>query len=431
MNPPPTLVVLAAGRSTRFGRLKQLAPIGPGGEALLDYALHDAALAGFTRFLLVIQETLRPDFDARLRDAATHLDIRYAHQRLVKPGLAENPPPGRTRPWGTGFAVLTAGEKVDGPFAVCNADDFYGPGAYAALAGAMRDDHRAPGHAVHDGEATASYVDITQCDADITSNRAEAPRSPALARSPPASTRDAPGTKRSLSASTRDARAEADPDSRPPGLRGLSPARAIVIGYPLKVTLSENGGVSRGLCDVDESGVLRGLTEGLELRRDGDRAVGRDVAGRPLEAPLRTPVCTNLWGFQPEILPPLRDLFAGFLAAGPGLDREFHLSEAMNELIAAGRARCTLLPTRERWLGVTFPGDQAGVAESLRGLVDSGVYPMRLRDAWPTLHDARPTLRDVPPNHEAARPTLRDVPPNHEAARPTLRGARPPLLLRD
>ena len=301
-----TLVILAAGRSTRFGRLKQLAPIGPGGEALLDYALYDAALAGFTRFLLVVQKTLRPDFEAHLRAAATHLDIRYAYQRMAHPGLVDDPPPGRIRPWGTGFAVLAAGEQVDGAFAVCNADDFYGRRAYAALAGAMRGAQSAPGAARNTTHFT--------------------------------------------------------------------------IGYPLEVTLSESGGVSRGLCEIDESGALRRLTEGLGLRREGDRAMGRDVAGRPLDVLLQTPVCTNLWGFQPDILPPLRDLFAAFLASGPGLDREFYLSEAVNDLIEAGRARCTVLRTRERWLGVTFPGDHAGVAESLRGLVDSGVYPMPLWD---------------------------------------------------
>ena len=324
MNPPLILVILAAGRSTRFGRLKQLAPIGPGGEALLDYALYDAALAGFTRFLLVIQEALRPDFDAHLRDAATHLDIRYAYQRMAHPGLVDDPPAGRIRPWGTGFAVLTAGEEVGGPFAVCNADDFCGRGAYAALAGAMR-----------------------------------------------------------------------GAQSAPAGARNTT---HFTIGYPLEVTLSDSGGVSRGLCEIDESGALQRLTEGLELRRDGDRAVGRDVAGRPLEVPLPTPVCINLWGFQPDILPPLRDLLAAFLASAPGLDREFYLSEAMNDLIAAGRARCTVLPTRERWLGVTFPDDHAGVAESLRGLVDSGVYPMRLWDGGPPLRDVPPPVRDARPS---------------------------------
>ncbi len=338
--PPLTLVILAAGRSTRFGRLKQLAPIGPGGEALLDYALYDAAVAGFTRFVLVIQEALRPDFDAHLRDAATRLDIRYACQRMVHPGLLDDPLPGRTRPWGTGFAVLTAGERVDGPFAVCNADDFYGRAAYAALAGAIASTTRCPPAGAMGGPGPPKSDDnITSCKVDITH---------------------------------------------------------VTIGYPLEVTLSESGGVSRGLCQVDDEGTLQRLTEGLELCREGDLAVGRDIAGRSLDVPLQTPVCTNLWGFQPDILPPLRDLFAAFLASGPGLDREFYLSEAMNDLIAAGRMHCTVLPTRELWLGVTFPGDHAGVAESLRGLVDSGVYPMRLWDAPPTLWDARspPVSRD-------------------------------------
>ena len=321
LNRPLTLVILAAGRSTRFGRLKQLAPIGPGSEALLDYALYDGARAGFSRFVLVIQEALRPDFDAHLAPAhAAGLDIGYACQRMAHPGLVDDPPPGRARPWGTGHAVLTAGEHIDGPFAVCNADDFYGRAAYAALAEAMR----GPSRRARDPIRNA---DITECKTNTT----------------------------------------------------------YTVGYPLEVTLSRSGGVSRGICEVDDRGALRRLTEGLELRRDGDRVVGRDVAGRPVDVALQAPVCTNLWGFQPGIVPDLRDLFAAFLAAGPGLDREFYLSEAMNDLIAAGRAHCTVLPTRELWLGVTFPGDHAGVAESLRGLVDSGVYPMRLWDASPTL----------------------------------------------
>lgn len=327
MNSPLTLVILAAGRSTRFGRLKQLAPVGPGGEALLDYALYDGSLAGFTRFHLVIQEALRPDFDSHLAPArAAGLDIRYACQRMAHPGLVDTPPPGRIRPWGTGHAVLTAAEHVDGAFAVCNADDFYGRGAYATLAAAMRGARSTPVIATRDTEAPQSNADITLCNAHMT----------------------------------------------------------FTVGYPLEVTLSESGGVSRGICEIDDTGALRRLTEGLNLRRAGDRVVGRDVAGRPVDVALQAPVCTNLWGFQPDILPALRDLFSAFLAAGPGTDREFYLSEAMNDLIAAGRARCTVLPTREPWLGVTFPGDQPGVAQSLQGLVDSGVYPMRLWDASPT-----------------------------------------------
>lgn len=324
--PPLTLVILAAGRSTRFGRLKQLAPIGPGGAALLDYALYDGALAGFTRFVLVIQEALRPDFDAHLSPAmATGLDVRYAYQRLVHPGLANDPPPGRTRPWGTGHAALAAADLIadSSHFAICNADDFYGREAYAALAHAMRS--RSP------EKAKKSQANITERKANMS----------------------------------------------------------FTIGYPLSSTLSDSGGVSRGLCEVDEAGTLLRLTEGLELRRVDEagrtaaRVHGRDIAGRPIDVPTDTPVCTNLWGFPPGILPPLRDLFARFLAAGPGLDREFYLSEAMNELIATSRAHCKVIPTGALWLGVTFPGDHAGVAESLRKLVDSKVYPPRLWDAPP------------------------------------------------
>ena len=321
--PPLTLVILAAGRSTRFGRLKQLTPIGPSGAALLDYALYDAALAGFSRFLLVIQEDLQADFDAHLHPASTAgLDLSYAYQSLSHPGLIDTPPPGRTRPWGTGHAVLTGAEHIDGPFALCNADDFYGRTAYAALADAMRDTH-------------------------------------------------------------------------PP-----TPTPSFTVGYPLSVTLSESGGVSRGLCQVDRTGALHKLTEGLQMRRAGDRVRGRDVSGRPLDVPLDTPVCTNLWGF-PEVrrdrFPPesvqqsvtaivshLKHLFSEFLEGNPGTDSEYYLSEAMNELIARGLVHCRVLPTDERWLGVTFPGDHAGVAESLRTLVDSKVYPRSLWDSPPS-----------------------------------------------
>lgn len=345
----PTLVILAAGRSTRFGRLKQLTPIGPGGEALLDYALYDAALAGFSRFLLVIQEDLQADFDAHLRPAAAAgLDLLYAYQSLSHPGLVDTPPAGRTRPWGTGHAVLAAAEQIDGPFALCNADDFYGRGAYAALATAMRR------VAHHDAPTAAARLAASQ---------------------PGQATPSTPATP-------------------------ATPTPTLTVGYPLRVTLSESGGVSRGLCQVDETGALQKLTEGLQMRRAGNRVRGRDIAGRQLEVPLDTPVCTNFFGF-PEtpsdrfpqesgtqsvtsIVLHLKHLFSEFLASDPGTDSEYYLSEAMNELIARGLVHCRVLPTDETWLGVTFPGDHAGVAETLRTLVDSKVYPRSLWDSPPS-----------------------------------------------
>ena len=350
-SPSLILVVLAAGESSRFGRLKQLMPIGPSGEAFLDYALYDGALAGFTRFLLLIQEPLRPDFEAHLRPAvAAGLDVRYAYQRLSHPELVADPPPGRLRPWGTGFAVLAAGEQVEGPFAVCNADDFYGRGAYAALTAAMREAW--PG-----GAAEAAVVRGAPAG--------RVPEPGAVGRAPAGGPADA-------------ALREEAADSASP-----SP-RAFTVGYPLEATLSESGGVSRGLCDIGASGRLRRLTEALELRRHGRGVCGCDVAGRRIDAPGRTPVCMNLWGFHPQILPPLRDRFAAFLASGPGRHREFHLSQAIDDLVVDGRVRCAVLPTRERWLGVTFPEDHAGVAKSVRKLVDSETYPPSLWSSAPT-----------------------------------------------
>jgi NDP-sugar pyrophosphorylase family protein len=130
----PTLVILAAGVGSRYGGLKQLEPVGPGGESLMEYSIFDAACAGFGRVVLVV----RPETEAEFRRTigarvADRLPVFYVHQTLdaLPPGFEA--PSGRTKPWGTGQAVLVAEPEVDGPFAVVNADDFYGGDAYAVL----------------------------------------------------------------------------------------------------------------------------------------------------------------------------------------------------------------------------------------------------------------------------------------------------------
>lgn len=325
-----TLVVLAAGTATRFGRLKQLTPVGPGGAALLDYSLYDAALAGYSRFVLVIREELRRAFDDHLAPAAAAgLNLRYAYQSLLHPGLVDTPPPGRSRPWGTGHAVLAAAAELDGgPFALCNADDFYGRGAYAQLIAAVRGAEVEAGAMAAEGE----------------------------------------------------------------GQRAL----ACVVTYPMVDTLSESGGVSRGFCEVAPPDTLVRLTEGLRMRRSGDRVLGQDVEGQPVDVPLSTPVCTNLWGFvgrnsssdrlaADSVTPPTNDVifllekcFEEFLAINPGTDKEYYLSEAMNELTSRDLVRVRVVPTEERWLGVTFPDDHGPVSDALRTMVRAGVYPERL-----------------------------------------------------
>lgn len=317
----PALVVLAAGASTRYGRLKQLDPVGPGGAALLDYAVFDSARVGFGSVLLVIQEAKRPEFETRLAERkAAELPVRATCQSMDLPGVLERPPPERVKPWGTGFAVLAAREHLAGPFAACNADDFYGRRAFAAVAEALRG---------MSSSETASGATVG---------------SPFPVGDP----------------------------------AHAAPVPAVTVGYRLAATLSDCGGVSRGICEVGEDGTLRTLVEGLNLRLVGDWVQGRDPAGNPLDASPDALVCTSLWGFHPGILDLLADQFRAFLATDPGPDAEFYLTEAVNALVAAGKVRCTVLPTDETWLGVTFPGDRDGVANALRKLVESGAYPNEL-----------------------------------------------------
>ncbi len=131
----PTLVVLAAGVGSRYGGLKQLDPVGPGGAALMDYTMYDALQSGFGRVVLVIRRETEAEIRAHVdAGAARHIEVVYAHQELdmLPGGLA--PPADRVKPWGTGHAMLMAATTVDGPFVAANADDFYGRRAVAALA---------------------------------------------------------------------------------------------------------------------------------------------------------------------------------------------------------------------------------------------------------------------------------------------------------
>ncbi len=143
-----SLVVLAAGVGSRYGGPKQLDRIGPGGATLLDYAAFDGRRAGFERVILVVREGMEADVREAVGDRiARHIPLAYAVQRDALPaGFAS--PPGRTKPWGTGPATLAAAEHLDGPFAVINADDFYGSGSYRVLAGYLRNPSPVPEFAI-------------------------------------------------------------------------------------------------------------------------------------------------------------------------------------------------------------------------------------------------------------------------------------------
>lgn len=144
-----SLVVMAAGLGSRYGGLKQIAPVDPNGHILMDYSIYDALRAGFDRVVCIIKPEMREDFYEVIgHRLEKHVGVRYAYQRLDNLPAGYSVPEGRTKPWGTAHALLCAKEQIDAPFAVINADDFYGRDAFAAIAAFLREKHGAGEHAM-------------------------------------------------------------------------------------------------------------------------------------------------------------------------------------------------------------------------------------------------------------------------------------------
>ena len=144
-----SLVVMAAGLGSRYGGLKQIAPVDPNGHILMDYSIYDALRAGFDRVVCIIKPEMREDFYEVIgHRLEKHVEVRYAYQRLDNLPAGYSVPEGRTKPWGTAHALLCAKEQIDAPFAVINADDFYGRDAFAAIAAFLREKHGAGEHAM-------------------------------------------------------------------------------------------------------------------------------------------------------------------------------------------------------------------------------------------------------------------------------------------
>jgi hypothetical protein len=297
-----TLVVLAAGVGSRYGGPKQIDRVGPGGATLLDYAAFDAQRAGFDRVVLVVRDGMEAEMREAVGDRiARRMPVDYAVQGQALPdGFA--PPPGRTKPWGTGHATLAAAGVLDGPFAVINADDFYGAASYRVLAAFLRQPQE-----------------------------------------------------------------------------GALPVYALV-GFPLAATLSPDGPVSRGVCNVDAQGYLVSIREVLKIEADGANARGLDEAGGWQPLPGATPVSLNFWGFTPPFLAALRDGFSRFLEQNAGSPKaEYFLLSAVQDLIDSRRARLRVLSGGGPWNGLTYPGDRPRLVAMLEELVARGEYP---RELW-------------------------------------------------
>lgn len=299
-----SLVVLAAGIGSRYGGLKQMDPMGPSGEIILDYSVYDALAAGFGKVVFVISRAIEEAFRDRVgRAIERRVDTAYVFQRLDALPEGFEVPPERKKPWGTAHAVLASEPEVDGPFVVINADDFYGRGAYLAAARYLR-------------------------------------RGPA---------------------------ADGIPDY-------------CMVGYRLENTLTEHGHVARAVCTTDPDGLLTDATERTRIARQEGAIRFTEDGEQWFDLAPDTIVSMNLWGFTPAIYADIADRFPRFLAQNrEHLGKvEFYIPNLVAGLIRDGRARVRVLPTRERWYGVTYPQDKPGVKVALESLVGQGLYPRSL-----------------------------------------------------
>ncbi len=315
----PTLLVLAAGMGSRYGGLKQIDPVGPSGETVLDYAVFDALRAGFGRVVFVI----RRDFEAVFREQigakyAGRIAVDYVFQASDALPAGFTRPAGREKPWGTGHAVWCAREAVHEPFAVINADDFYGADSFAQLA-------------------------------KFLTSEAAAPRG-------------------------------FDPMSGHRTPRTMA-AQFAMVGFTMANTLSEHGAVARGLCAMGPGGLLESITEqtGI-LAADVGPASAETMAGKPQKKfSGQETVSMNCWGFTPALFGGLDRQLHEFLATrGTDLKAEFYLPAAVSEMIARHEAAVRVLPTGSAWFGVTYREDKPRVMAAIAERVRTGDYPAQL-----------------------------------------------------
>ena len=294
----PTLLVLAAGMGSRYGGLKQMDGVGPNGEIILDYSVMDAIRAGFGKVVFVIRHSFADQFKARINAEhyGNRIAVEYVYQELDKLPAGFSVPEGREKPWGTNHAILMAKDAIHEPFAIINADDFYGRDAFQVMADHLR---------TLDGKE-GSYC---------------------------------------------------------------------MVGYRLENTLSENGTVSRGVCQTDANGLLVGMTERTAIGRTANGIEYKDTDGSMHPLPADATVSMNLFGFTPDYFAKSEALFVDFLKEhGQELKSEYYIPFAVNTLIADGRATMTVLKTTAQWFGVTYKEDRPMVVDRLKKLHDQGVY---------------------------------------------------------
>lgn len=298
------LIIMAAGMGTRFsGGIKQLAPVGPNGELIIEYSVHDALAAGFGKIVFVVRKDIEQDLRSivgrRIEKACSRLGakIEYAVQSVDDIPKSVDIPVKRVNPWGTGQAVLCCRDVVSEPFAVINSDDFYGAYAFSAL------------HTF------------------LEKYSPQAPNEYAMA------------------------------------------------GFRLKNTLSGSGGVTRGICRIDENGLLADIAETWNVRREN--GIIMSGSGEQDENSL---VSMNMWGFAPEFMDLLETGFEDFLndLGDDPMKREFLLPAYISHLLESGEISVRVMETDGRWLGLTYSEDRPYVHSEFMKMTESGIYRREL-----------------------------------------------------
>lgn len=299
-----TLVVMAAGIGSRFGGgIKQLEAVGPNGEIIMDYSIHDALEAGFNKVVFVIRKDLDKDFKEIIgRRMEKLVEVEYAYQELNDiPERFQKKTEGRKKPWGTGQAILCCKDVVDEPFLVINADDYYGKEAYRE-----------------------AYAYLT-------------------------------------------------------GRKDDNAYEACMVGFVLKNTLSDNGGVTRGVCKVDEHRMLSEIVETSNIVKTAEgAAVQTEDGAAPID--VESEVSMNMWGLSPKFFEVLDKGFDEFLEKldPENLKGEYLLPTIIGDLLKEGKMKVEVRKSHDEWFGVTYKEDKPDVVAAIQKLITDGVYPEKL-----------------------------------------------------
>ena len=304
----PVLVIMAAGMGSRYGGLKQIDPVDEQGHIIRDFSIYDAKRAGFEKVVFIIKKAIEKEFKAGIGDRISqYMDVEYVYQELDTLPEGFEVPEGRVKPFGTGHAILSCKDVVDGPFAVINADDYYGVHAFQEI-----------------------YNYLTENEDDEKYHYA-------------------------------------------------------MVGYILSNTLTENGYVSRGICEMDKDAFLTGITErthieqrdmGVQFTED-DGQTWEDIAADSI-------VSMNMFGFTASMLKELECRFPEFLEKGlkeNPMKCEYFLPSVVSDLIEEDKADVKVLRSEDRWYGITYKEDKEAVVSAVQKLKDTGVYPQHLWEA--------------------------------------------------